>query len=278
MGGNGKRNGYRTFPEYQRLRGINWSLLRAMQDSPAHFRYRKTHERADSPAMALGRAIHTAVLEPDRFLVEFSYYDGPRRAGEVWEKFAAANAGRTILKPDEYEKVLDVRDAIRAHKVARRLLRWGRPEVTLQWTDPETRLRLKARPDWLGAGGVLLDLKSTRDIEMRSFSRLAVRMSYIEQLAFYRLGKRACGYEDGPAYLLAVEVEGPHDVGVFEVEADALDTGEDTVRELLQRVKDYRHFKYPPGRYPGVETLDVPPWFFDAENEAIQIIEGTRPS
>ena len=272
-----KRNGYRTFPEYQRLKGVNWSLLRAMIDSPAHYQYRKTHERPDSSAMALGRAIHTAVLEPDRFLVEFAYFDGPRRAGKAWEDFAAVNAGRTILKPDEFQRVLDVRDAVKAHKVARRLLRRGKPEVTLQWRDPDTRMLLKARPDWIGSDGTLLDLKSTRTIEMRTFSRLAVQMHYIEQMSYYRMAMRERGYTVGPVYLLVVEVEGPHDVGVYELEAEALDAGEDVVHGLLQRVKDYHLFKNPPGRCPGAETLDIPPWFYEAQNDEIQILEGLAP-
>lgn len=271
-------NGYRTFPEYQRLRGINWSVLRAMADSPAHFRYRQSHEREDTPAMALGRAIHTAVLEPDRFMVEYAYFDGPRRAGKAWEEFAAVNEGRTILKPDEYERVLAIRDAVRAHKVARRLLRFGEPEVSIQWTDPETRMLLKARPDWLAPGGTLVDLKSTRTVEARTFGRLAVRMHYVEQLAFYRMGLAARGHEDGPAYIIAVESDGPHDVGVFELDEDTLYAGEQTVRELLGRVKDYRGWRRPPGRYPGLETLDVPPWFFAADDDdsILMGLKGTR--
>lgn len=271
-------NGYRTFPEYQRLRGVNWSLLREMQISPAHYRHRLTHERADSPAMAMGRAIHTAVLEPDRFLVEFAYFDGPRRAGKAWEEFAAVNEGRTILKADEYEKVLATRDSVQKHKVARRLLRWGKPEVTLQWVDPETRLRCKARPDWLAPGGTLIDLKSTRNIDAREFGRLAVRMHYVEQLAFYRMGMRERCHQDGPTYIIAVEVDGPHDVGVFEIENDVLFAGEDIVRELLQKVKDYRGWRRPPGRYPGAQALEVPPWFFDGENDDIHILEGVAPA
>lgn len=273
-----KGNGYKTFPEYRALRGVNWGLLREMQISPAHYRYRLTNERDDSPAMALGRAIHSAVLEPDRFFVEFSYFDGPRRAGKAWDEFAAANVGRTILKADEYERVLAIRDAVRRHKVARRLLRWGKPEVTVQWVDPETRLCCKARPDWIGPGGTLIDLKSTRSIDAREFGRLAVRMHYIEQLAFYRMGLLERGAEPGPVYIIAVEVDGPHDVGVFEVENDALFTGEDIVRELLGKVKDYRRWRRPPGRYPGVQTLDIPAWFWSAEEDDIRILEGSAPS
>ena len=60
-----------------------------MARSPRHYQHRLTTPRSDSPAMRLGRAIHTAVLEPDLFPVHWTLYDG-RRAGNAWTEFSAA--------------------------------------------------------------------------------------------------------------------------------------------------------------------------------------------
>ena len=48
------------------------------------------------------------------------------------------------------------------------------------------------------------------------------------------------------------------------------------MRELLGRAKDYRNFKYPPGRYPGLVTLDVPGWFFEAADDEERILMGLK--
>ena len=222
--------------------------------------------------MRLGRAIHAATLEPDVFPLEFVVFDGPRRAGKEWEEFALVNAARTVLKRDEYETALDVRDAVRAHKAARRLLRFGKPEVSIQWTDPQTRIKAKARLDWLAPGGVLVDLKSTRDIDARTFGRLATSTGYVQQLAFYRMGLTANGAKDAPVYVVAVEADEPHDVAVFQLDDDVLYAGEEMVRELLAKLKDCRRKRRWPGRYETVQPLDVPPWFFGSRDDELTIM------
>jgi len=265
-----------TFDEYQALKGyLNWSLLKEAQKSMLHFRWRLANPLASTPAMDLGRAAHCAVLEPDRFFTDFAYFDGPRRAGKAWEEFAAVNVGRTILKPDDYEKVLAMRDAVFSHKIARRLLRGGKSEVSLKWTDEVTRMRLKARLDHV-RGDTLVDFKTTRDLEERVFSRLAVKLGYISQLAMYRMGLIANGHDEGPVYMIAVESEGPFDVAVYELDDEALYAGEEIVRELLQKVKDYRRWTKPPGRYPYLKTLEVPPWFFDDGKDQELILTGLK--
>ena len=56
-----------TFAEYADIDAVNWSPLSAMRDSPLHYAHRLRTPRTDTPALAMGRAIHTAVLEPDAF-------------------------------------------------------------------------------------------------------------------------------------------------------------------------------------------------------------------
>lgn len=260
MGSNGKCHRHDSFPSYASKAGVNWSTLREMGKSPAHYRHRLDTPREDTPAMRLGRAIHTAVLEPDCFPHEYVVFNGPRRAGKDWDEFALVNSDKTILKADEYDLALDVRDAVRRHKSARRLLRRGKPEVTLKWVDPKTRLRCKARLDWVAPGGVLVDLKSTRDADPHAFGRLAERMSYHGQLAFYRRGLIACGWNPAPVYIVAVEPEAPHDVLVYKVDEDVLLAGDLLVHDYLHRVRVCRKRRSWPGRDQGVQALDFPQW------------------
>lgn len=52
---------------YDAIEAINWSSLVHMATSAKMLRWRVEHPRPDTPALALGRAIHCAVLEPERF-------------------------------------------------------------------------------------------------------------------------------------------------------------------------------------------------------------------
>ena len=56
--------------EYHRCDGVSNSMLSDMARSPAHFQAARRRQREETPAMAIGTAIHCAVLEPERFAAE----------------------------------------------------------------------------------------------------------------------------------------------------------------------------------------------------------------
>ncbi len=259
------------FATYAAIEAVNWSTLREAQRSPLHYKHRTETPREDTPRMAFGRAVHTAVLEPDRFALEYAVWDGPRRAGKEYDAFVAANARRTVLRVDEYEQCLAVRDAVRSHPVARRYLRHGKPEAAITWTDEATGLPCKARLDWIGAK-VAFDLKTTGDIDARVFGSLAARMLYHGQLAFYHFGLEANGLKDRAMKVVAVEAEAPHDVGVYDVPDGALYAGEELVRELLETVHRCRKTRKWPGRYTDEQTLVLPSWVFPEDDPAYGLI------
>jgi len=261
---------------YSQLPGINWSTLRAAAKSAAHYQHRLSHPVEETPAMRFGRAVHTAVFEPDRFPLEYVVYQGGRRAGNEWEAFAEIHAAQTIIKAEEYETALAIRDAVRTHPVARKLLRSGKAEQTITWTDEETGLACKGRLDWLGRKAAL-DLKTTGDIEARTFGRLAAKMLYHCQLAFYDAGLRANKLQRSWK-IIAVEAEPPHDVAVFDVDEDALYAGEEQVREMLRLVADCRKTKRWPGRYPTEQKLELPGWVYSEAMDEELVLMGLKPA
>ena len=258
-----------TFSDYQQIKAVNWSTLKELQRSPLHYRHRLQTPRADSPAMAFGRAVHCAVLEADRFPEQFVLWDGGRRAGGDWNEFAAVNASRTILKADDYRRCLAVRDAVRGHRAAHRLLRKGKAEQTVTWSDPQTRIRCKARLDWIGPEAAV-DLKTTRDIEQEAFGRVVHNLGYLGQLGFYDNGLRANGIRV-PWAVIAVEANEPHDVAVYVVDDETLDYGRDTAWELLHKLKRTRGRKAQ-GQYPVPVPLMLPRWAIPYSDE-IEVLD-----
>ena len=75
------------FADYAAAVGINFSTLKHMARSPMHYRYALEHPPAETPAMLLGRATHTAVFEPDRFQLDYAVWPGDRR-GNAYLQFA----------------------------------------------------------------------------------------------------------------------------------------------------------------------------------------------
>lgn len=264
-----------NFAAYCQVDAVNWSTLKCMSASPLHYRHRLETPRDDTPAMRFGRACHTAVLEPDRFPLEWVVFDG-RRAGNAWAEFAAVNADRGILTRSEYETALAVRDAVHAHPAAAKLLAGCEYEQTVLWNDPDTGIACKARPDAVNKR-TLVDLKTTRTIDARKFGRVAYDLDYFGQLAFYAEGLAITTGRYYEAFIVAVESECPHDVGVFAVEPDSLAAAADRSHEYLERVAQCRTADDWPGRFAEAQTLELPPWALDDGKDEILILEGRAP-
>ncbi len=253
-----------TYAEYNAIPAVRWSNLKYMRRSPKHYKYALDHPRKDTPFFRLGRAVHCAVLEPDRFPLTVAVFEGKIRRGKEWDAFEAANASRTILKVDEYAMCIAIRDAVRAHPVAKHLLEAGEAEKAIVWTDPFTGLSCKGRIDWLNS--ILCDLKTDARLHPRTFPISAARYGYHCQVAFYERGLHANGIE-APVKILVVESEPPYDVGVFDVGDGALYAGEKEVQELLQRVAECTAKGEWPGQFgEGEMPLELPAWSFPAED------------
>lgn len=255
-----------TRAEYDAIDAVNYSTLKFLRVSPKHYRHAVDTPASDTATFQFGRAVHTAILEPDRFPLDFAVWTGDRRAGKDWEAFKAANAGRTIVKADEYEVAIAMRNAVRSHPAAAPLLAQGWPEKSVVWTDPDTGIKCKARLDWLC--GSVVDVKTAADIDPARFGATVARYGYHIQAAFYRAGVAyGLGLVDMPFHIIAVEKTAPYDVVVYQLDDAALYAGEEEVRGLLATLKSCRERNEWPGRSSSETMLSLPGWAFTTPND-----------
>src|SRR5690606_33254705 len=153
---------------YHRWPAASQTVLKIMRDrSPAHARQYMLTPPEPTPAMVLGQAIHMAILQPDLFREH--YVRGPefdrrtKQGREAWEALEAQHPCATILKPEDYDRCIAIRDAVHSHPYARKLLR-GQTEVSAVWRDPWFGVLCKGRFDCLPTGlGIIVDVKSVSD-------------------------------------------------------------------------------------------------------------------
>lgn len=257
-----------AFAEYQQTPGVNWSSLKHLVKSPRHYQHHRQQPPEDTASMMAGRAAHTAILEPDRFPLDYAVFTGPRRSGADWETFREAHAGRTILKVSEYQEALAIRDAVRGHKAASKLLAGGEPERTITWTDPESGVQCKGRVDYLRPDG-FVDLKTSANLDPRRFALTAHDLGYHLQLAFYARGLRALGVADPKVWLVAVESSGPHDVAPLFVDPGVITEGDAKLTELLALLVDCQKRDKWPGRYPDESTFFLPGFAYAAPDDGL---------
>lgn len=269
--------------DYHRLDATSRSDLLALMRSPAYYQWRLEHPQPETPAMRIGTAIHTAILEPDRFARDYAV--GPdvklnTKAGkEQWADFAQAHPDDVILlRAHEGAQVHAIADAVRKSSAASKLLQGGgETETTVVWEDPATGVICRARPDrWFKSerGHVVLDLKSTRDAEPRAFRNQIARAKYDLQLAFYGDGMcTALGLDEEPiGALIAYEkpeaekgvgdelVTAPPTCSVHVVSPTAMAAARAEYREVLVALQECRRIGQWPDFSSTVYTYDRPSW------------------
>ena len=249
-------------------------------------KWRIDHPQEDTPALKLGRALHSALLEPETFekvWVVSSACAATKKSGEpcsaagslyldgAWyckvKGHAPAGAGdlpegieSIDAKERELAKVCAQR--IGEHRIASDTLRGGKAEEALEWTDEETGIACRGRLDWLRPDYVV-DVKTTRTETPREFVQDAARMRYHGQLAWYHFGAIAAGrlaVDAPPPRIVAVSTSEPYDVAVYEFVPAALEAGRLCFRELLDRYIECQAADWWPGHSPDLQAFDLPNW------------------
>lgn len=253
-----------TFSEYRALPGEHATRLKRMMVSPLHYWHARNHERPDTDDFRIGRATHTAVLEPDRFALDCTVYTASKSKGEgarkAWEEFQRVNTGRTILDAGEYKQALAMRDAVHGNALAHELLTGGDAEVSATWQHFSTEMPCKARLDYLGPRGIV-DVKTTSRIDPNAFSRDAAVFGYHVQFAFYHYGLEMVTGEKVPFWAVVVEKSPPFDVVVYRVPDSVLEAATHQFAGLLERVKQCEATnKWPGVAGESVMELQLPEW------------------
>ena len=257
---------------YHRGMGISKSGLDLIHRSPALYRLTQQSPRPSTPAQALGTAVHMMVLEPGRVrdgIVGDPYGASRSKEAIAWRAEQAA-AGRLTLgmgedtdpwSPTPWTAAWAATDAVRAHPMARALLGTGRAEVSGYWTDPDFGVLCRLRADWLDeAHQVVVDLKTTRDAGMDSFSRSAVEYRYHVQAAFYWDGLVACGWVPQAFVFVCVETAPPYGVALYSVKPEDLDLGRAVYRRDLATYAECLRSGEWPGYPEEIRELELPGW------------------
>ena len=267
------------FADYLKIDAVSASALKEIRVSPRHYWRKRQRPDQDCDAYRVGRAGHTAILEPDRFLREYVLWDAkakngsgkkaPRR-GEQWDTFLSMHAGKSILTDEQYDLALAMRDAAREHPtVSRWLAVPGKHEVTLIWDDPRTGVRCKARLDRVTADAID-DVKTTNDPAPHKFAATAARLGYHVQAAHYSAGWHTLTGELLPFRFLVAQSREAFDVVPYEATDDFMAQGEAEAASMLDLLIQCRERNEWPGISPEPVKLALPAWAM-AEDDDLEL-------
>lgn len=249
-----------TREEYDAHPGENYSRLKHLAKSPAHYLHAKTAKQEDSDAFRLGRILHIVLLEPENIAAKVAVapdVDRRTKAGKAdWAKFEAESKGKEITTAEELEQAHDMAAAVIAQPKITVYLK-GQREVSIEWHAGE-RL-CKSRLDVIADAGMVLDPKTTRCAEREKFGRDAFSLGYLTQAAFYVDAVKAATGETMPFGLLAMEKEPPYCSALYVLTEDQLAHGRAEYQRLLALLDECERTSTWPG-YPPVDFLHTPDW------------------
>ena len=236
-----------TEKEYNEHPGVRRSDLFKISESPEKYKWAIEHPVEPTPALIFGSACHKLVLEgTEEFAKEYAVapnVDRRTKAGkEEWERFSAANEGKTVVSEDNFCIMFDMGSAVSKCVMAENLLHGdnGETEVPFFWTDKDTGEECKVKLDRLvelDGRYVVVDYKTSQSAQTDKFVHSMIKFGYCLQAAMYTEGVMICkGLDYRPDFIFVVqEKDEPYSVNVIYVPSDSsvMQYGIDQFREYI---------------------------------------------
>ena len=243
-----KNKGFLTKEERDMFRGIGLSKssLDKINKSVDHY---FMDADAETPAMRLGTAFHTLVLEPDKFAKRYVIGpDADKRSAEgkkSWKDAENANPKKTILNISDWDMIHFMKESIDNHRRASELIdpKVGNTEETMMWNDRELQTLMKGRSDFRNNDQkVVIDLKSTVDATKDKIERdlWSNDFRYHVQAAIYTDGAREIlEDENWDFYFIFAQKKPPYLVQVAHLGEKALEIGRIQYRDNILYLLDW---------------------------------------
>ena len=245
--------------EYFSTPALSASLAKALLRSPAHAKAMLDNPSTPTPSMVFGTVVHGLVLEPKRQdIYTVAREDARTKAGKE-ERAALKEAGLPIITAKDEIRALRVRDAVLNHPLAFDFLSKAPTREAAFFWNGHLNVPHKAKIDALGSN-IIVDIKTTQNADPIEFTRTIFNLRYHCQAAQYQTAFER-EYGTTPRFIfIAVEVEGPFNVSIFELDNAALDEGRRLMRRAAALYKACMESGEWPGYPPMIHEARLPPW------------------
>ena len=231
--------------EYHSCNGLSRSGIMAFRKSPLHYwaEYRSgvKKEKEDTPAILLGKAVHSYVLEPDTFKDKYMVAEKVNRqsnAGkEKWNQLMQDLNGRTFLTQEMFDEVERIGQTFLTNDLTKQFIENGQIEKSLFWKDVTTNILLKCRPD-IWHSNMICDIKTTTDASPREFQRDIMNYGYHIQAAMIQDAIETIYHKKISDFIfLSIEKKPPYATGIYILDHASIERGREEYREVLENYR-----------------------------------------
>lgn len=249
--------------EYHNSNGISRSQLMLMDKSPYHFWYKylsgKYETNKSKEAFTVGSAFHTLLLEPELFDNEYAIMPKidrrTTRGKEEFALFSIENSHKTIITQEQFEEVQCMASHVKEHDIVTTLLDNAQFEKSIFWTDKETELQFKCRPD-IWSNKMIIDIKTSKDASPGLFINSAYKYGYYLQCGMFF---EACEAIEKPIEMfinLVIEKEKPYVPAIYILDEKAIEFGKEQFKIYKNKIKKCLD----ENKWPGylVQEISIP--------------------
>lgn len=231
-------------------------LFKAKYANPQEGLAELTKEQQVSHAMSFGTIVHEVLLRGKDVLL----FEKTLRGTKGFDEFCLENPGALIVDRNEIVRIEKMRESWHRHPTCQEIMKNAlHIEQSFVWTDNETGLDLRCKPDVVTEDRWIWDLKTTSDLSLVKLDYpTSIDYSwpaYLFQAAFYGLGVDSVTEACHRWGWIFIESVGEHRIRIEAPDKQDLYTMDDEVRAALDLWNECRQTNYWPGYSSGVSTL-----------------------
>jgi hypothetical protein len=273
---------------------LSATTLKYARESLKHFDWYRTGRlpREDKPQFSFGNAFELALLAPNEYLQKVAVMPESEWFEEVkaskpdvktirnttiykdrcaeWSK---ENTGKYVISetgPESFEAIEEMLSSCYQDKIIQGLIKNTEYQLSLFWTDPETGIKLKTRPDICKRKkNVIVNLKTILDGSPDGFSKDLKKWDYPLQAVIEIEGCLRTGIMDkvDNYFWLAVEKVAVFNATIYEFQETDIAPVMDSFHFLLSRIKKAQEKNLYPGYTDladneyGILQAKIPLWY-----------------
>lgn len=283
-----------SIEDYHKSEGFSATSLKYAKQSLKHFRMYLDGriEKPKGSHFGFGNAFELALLSPDEYLKRVAVFpDGelmeeakaknPKleklRSSKVYQegrdKFHKEAEGKYIINDvgvESFETIEEMLSSCYQDKVIQGLIKNTEYQLSCYWTDPETGIQLKTRPDFVKRKkNVIVNVKTTLDGSPKGFQRDCVEHDYFLQAIIEITGCIASGLMEkvDNYFWLVVEKVPPYNATVYDFKSEDIATMRMTLEYTLNKIRNAQESELWPGysqeadNEHGILTMALPTWY-----------------
>lgn len=261
------------------LKEFKWYLEgKIVKQEKSHFSFGNAFELA---LLNLVEFSEKVAIMPDQEWCRAALLDNDKlvkpRSSKVYSKcydeWILGREGQYVINDageESYETIKCMLDSCYADKVIQGLIRNTEYQLSLFWTDLETGLGLKTRPDICKRKkNVIVNVKTIEDGSPQAFSKELAKYDYPLQAAIEITGCLQTGLMEqvDNYFWLVCEKKPPFNATIYEFGQEDIKMSMDELHYLLNKIKKAKVENLHPGYSDradntyGILTAQIPPWY-----------------